>query len=93
MGKSYYSFLRLNSFLCLVYVLMDFDVAYAYIDPGTTSVAFSALGYIVSIVLIGVSFFIRPFRYLLKSMFHKLTGRLRGTRPRKMDEERSTDEI
>lgn len=43
----------------------------AYIDPGTTSVAFSALGYIVSIAAMGVVFFIRPLKNLSKSIYSK----------------------
>jgi ABC-type sulfate transport system permease component len=47
----------------------------AYIDPGTTSVAFSALGYVFSMALLGIAFFIRPLRSLMKAMFGKLTGK------------------
>jgi hypothetical protein len=50
---------------------MHFDNAHAYIDPGTTSVAFSALGYIFSIAMMGIIFFIRPLKSLLKSMYSK----------------------
>ena len=44
---------------------------HAYIDPGTTSVAFSALGYVVSIAAMGIVFFIRPLKSLIKLMYAK----------------------
>jgi hypothetical protein len=33
------------------------------------------LGYIFSMALLGITFFIRPLRNLIKSMFNKLTGK------------------
>jgi hypothetical protein len=33
------------------------------------------LGYVFSMALLGLAFFIRPFRYLMRSMFTKLTGK------------------
>ena len=44
---------------------------HAYIDPGTTSVAFSALGYIFSIAAMGIIFFIRPLKSFIKLMYAK----------------------
>lgn len=75
MKEILYSYLKMYGVSCLILVLFCSSRAHAYIDPGTTSVAFSALGYVFSMALLGVAFFIRPFRYLMKSMFNKLTGK------------------
>jgi hypothetical protein len=75
MKKPIYLFMRFHSLLYLIFLLFYCKRAYAYIDPGTTSVAFSALGYIFSMALLGITFFIRPLRNLIKSMFNKLTGK------------------
>jgi ABC-type sulfate transport system permease component len=69
------SWLRICGLWLLVSVFWGGNSAQAYIDPGTTSVAFSALGYVVSMALLGIAFFIRPVRSLLKSVFNKLTGK------------------
>lgn len=75
MKKVLCSSLRMYGVSCLILGLLWSSPAQAYIDPGTTSVAFSALGYVFSMALLGLAFFIRPFRYLMKSMFTKLTGK------------------
>jgi hypothetical protein len=75
MKEILYSYLRMYGVSCLILVLFCSSHAQAYIDPGTTSVAFSALGYVFSMAVLGLAFFIRPLRYLMKSMFNKLTGK------------------
>lgn len=60
----------------IVVFLMFFPRSlYAYIDPGTTSIAFSALGYVFSMALLGIAFFIRPLKYFIKWAFGKLSGK------------------
>ena len=75
MKKILCSYVVMCGVSCLTLVLLCSSNAQAYIDPGTTSVAFSALGYVFSMALLGLAFFIRPFRYLMKSMLTKLTGK------------------
>ena len=66
----------------------------AYIDPGTSSVAFSVLGYFFSIALLGISFFIRPFRSLIRSMLTRLIGKgkVSEDKPR-IDAERNSHDV
>ena len=71
MEKSFYYLRKSYSLLCIISVLMHVGNAHAYIDPGTTSVAFSALGYIFSIAAMGIVFFIKPLKNLLKLMYAK----------------------
>jgi len=73
MRKSIYSLMKFYGLLCLINVLIHFGDAHAYIDPGTTSVAFSALGYIFSIAAMGIIFFIKPLKSILKSMYAKFS--------------------
>jgi ABC-type sulfate transport system permease component len=73
--KVLYSYLIICGLWWLISVVWEGNSAQAYIDPGTTSVAFSALGYVVSMAFLGIAFFIRPVRSLLRSMFNKLTGK------------------
>jgi len=71
MEKLIYSRKKFYGLLCLINVLMHLGNAHAYIDPGTTSVAFSALGYIFSIAAMGIIFFIRPLKSFIKLMYAK----------------------
>jgi hypothetical protein len=47
------------------------DQALAYIDPGTGSVVFSALGYIIASAAAFLALFLRPIKHLLKKLFRR----------------------
>jgi len=59
----------------IILIILTPTVVCAYVDPGTTSVAFSALGYIFSIALFGIVFFLRPVISVIKRIFVKFTGK------------------
>lgn len=59
----------------IIRIILAPPVIWAYVDPGTTSVAFSALGYIFSIALFGIVFFLRPVISVIKRIFMKFTGK------------------
>jgi hypothetical protein len=75
MRNRVHPFLRSINLLGLIYFLFHVDYAHASIDPGTTGVAFSALGYVFSLALLGLGFFIRPFRNIIKIMVARLIGK------------------
>lgn len=47
------------------------DQAFAYIDPGTGSVVFSALGYIIASAAAFLALFLRPIKHLIKKLFRR----------------------
>ena len=48
------------------------DYAFGYIDPGTGSVVFSALGYILASAAAFFALFIRPIKHLFSKLFKKV---------------------
>ena len=55
--------------LCAVFLIHD--QAFGYIDPGTGSVVFSALGYILASAAAFFALFLRPIRHLISKLFKK----------------------
>ncbi len=45
--------------------------AFAYIDPGTGSVVFSALGYIIASAAAFLALFLRPIKHLIKKLLRR----------------------
>ncbi len=61
--------------MTLVSSLLFYEHSYAYIDPGTTSVVFSAIGYILAGLAVAFSFLIIPFRKLYRFFKEKIKGK------------------
>ncbi len=55
--------------------------ALAYVDPGTTSVVFSGLGYVLALGGAALLFLARPFIRLWRRIQAALAGRRGGNRP------------
>jgi hypothetical protein len=47
------------------------DYAFGYIDPGTGSVVFSALGYIIASAAAFLALFLRPIKHLISKLFRR----------------------
>ncbi len=54
---------------CITFLIHDY--AFGYIDPGTGSVVFSALGYILASAAAFLALFIRPIKHLISKLFKK----------------------
>jgi hypothetical protein len=54
---------------CAIFFLHDY--AFGYIDPGTGSVVFSALGYIIASAAAFLALFLRPIRHLISKLFKR----------------------
>ena len=54
---------------CVTFFVHDY--AFGYIDPGTGSVVFSALGYILASAAAFLALFIRPIKHLFSKLFKK----------------------
>jgi bacteriorhodopsin len=55
--------------LCAIFLIHD--QAFGYIDPGTGSVVFSALGYILASAAAFLALFLRPLKHLISKLFKK----------------------
>jgi hypothetical protein len=53
--------------------------AFAYIDPGTTSVVFSAIAYVIGGIAVFFAFLIRPFKTLYRKYIKKGGGTEEGS--------------
>jgi hypothetical protein len=58
-------------FIVLCATFFIYDHAFGYIDPGTGSVVFSALGYILASAAAFLALFLRPIKLLIKKLFKK----------------------
>jgi len=47
------------------------DHAFGYIDPGTGSVVFSALGYVIASAAAFLALFLRPIKHLISKLFKR----------------------
>ena len=47
------------------------DSAFGYIDPGTGSVVFSALGYVIASAAAFLALFLRPLKHLISKLFKR----------------------
>ena len=52
-------------------ILFLHDNAFGYIDPGTGSVVFSALGYVIASAAAFLALFLRPIKHLISKLFKK----------------------
>ncbi len=58
----------LSGFLIICFIT---DPAFGYIDPGTGSVVFSALGYLLATAAAFFAIFLRPLKSFIKKLFKK----------------------
>ena len=58
-------------FIVLCATFFIYDHAFGYIDPGTGSVVFSALGYILASAAAFLALFLRPIRHLISKLFKR----------------------
>lgn len=58
-------------YIVFLTTLFIHDTAFAYIDPGTGSVVFSALGYIIASAAAFLALFLRPIKHLIKKLFRR----------------------
>ena len=70
--KTYHYYIRMG--IAFSAALFLYKLTYAYIDPGTTSVVFSTIAYVLAGAAVVFSFLIAPIRKLYKY----LKGRLKN---------------
>jgi len=60
-------------FICIIFCSIFFihDHAFGYIDPGTGSVVFSALGYVIASAAAFLALFLRPIKHLISKLFKR----------------------
>ena len=58
-------------FMLLAWIAFCPDIVWAYIDPGTGSVVFSSLGYIIGMAAVVFGFLIRPIKNIYFSIREK----------------------
>ena len=68
--RNYYLKAIIISTLCLFFS----EPSYAYIDPGTTTVVYTSLAYILAGAAVAISVLIAPFRILYRFMKEKIKG-------------------